>query len=351
MTKSGLISIIILNYNGEHFLKNCLDSVLKETDREIEIIVVDNNSPDNSGIKFSKEYSKCKFILNKKNVGVPEGFNIGIRNSNGEFIVLLNNDLIVTPGWLDQFFIAFEKCGNALYQPKFLKMKNLNELDGTGNMINLFGFAFARGKGKEDLGQYEKMEEISYASGTCMFCPKKIFDDIGLFDEKFFAYHEEVDLGWRARLFGYKSHYVPKTIIHHYGSAQWKWSDEKFYLLERNRWLVLLKNYSLSTILKLLPSLLILEIFMLGFFAKKRMLIKKFKSYGSIIKLYNHIKKNRKLIKKLRRVSDDEILSAFCCNIEIPKESSQSGYMTKFNKLLISLSKFSGYYDKVKTVE
>jgi len=351
MAKPGLTSIIILNYNGTDFLKNCIDSILKETNKEIEIIVVDNNSPDNSGKKYSNEYSQCKFILNKKNLGVPEGLNVGIKNSNGEFIVLLNNDLIVTPGWLDGFFSAYEKYGVALYQPKFLKMKNINELDGTGNMINLFGFAFARAKGKQDLGQYEKTEEVSYASGTCMFIPRKIIDEIGLFDGKFFAYHEEVDFGWRARLFGYKSHYVPSTIIHHFGSAQWKWSDEKFYLLERNRWFVLLKNYSLKTLIQLFPSLLIIELFMLAFFAKKGMFLKKIQSYGSIIKLYKTIIKDRKNIQKNRKISDEEIIKSFCCNVYIPPESEEADRMQNFNSLLINLSKLSGFYKKLRIVE
>ena len=104
---------------------------------------------------------------------------------------------------------------------------------------------------------------IGFAAGTCMFTAREIFDKVGYFDKKLFAYNEDLDLGWRARLLGYKSFYVPESIVHHHGSAQWKWSGEKFYLLERNRWLVLLKNYSLKTITRLFPSLLLLEIIMI----------------------------------------------------------------------------------------
>lgn len=346
-SEASLVSIVILNYNGMDFLKNCLDSIIKETHHNYEIIVVDNNSPDKSGQKYSKEYPSCKFILNEKNVGVPEGLNIGIRNSNGEFIVLLNNDVKVSTGWLDNFFKAYNQNGLALYQPKFLKMKNPEYLDGTGNMINIFGFGFARAKGRKDVGKYEKIEEISYASGTCMFCPKKIFDDVGMFDGKFFAYHEELDFGWRARIGGYKSYYVPKSIIYHYGSAQWKWSGEKFYYLERNRWLVILKNYSLKTILQLFPSLLIIEVFMLAFFAKKRLLLKKLKSYVSIIRLHSHIKKNRKIIESIRKVKDEQIIKSFCCHIEITPEAGDTNYAKIFNTLLQKLCKFSGFYDRV----
>jgi len=346
--KTGLTSIIILNYNGKDFLKNCLDSIIKETHCNYEIIVVDNNSPDKSGENYSKEYKSCKFILNDKNVGVPEGLNIGIYNSSGEFIVLLNNDIIVTRNWLDPLFNAYKQNGLALYQPKFLKMKNPEYLDGAGNMINIFGFGFARSKGKKDIGKYEKIEEISYASGTCMFCPKKIFHDVGLFDEKFFAYHEELDFGWRARLFGYKSYYVPKSVIHHYGSAQWKWGGDKFYFLERNRWLVLLKNYSVKTILRLFPFLIVIEIFMLAFFTKKGLLLKKIKSYGSIISLHSHIRKNRKIIINKRSIDDEQIIKSFCCYIEITPEAGNTNYASIFNNLIQILCKFAGFYGRVK---
>ena len=339
-------SIIILNYNGTNFLEDCINSIIRETNSPYEIIIVDNNSPDNSGKIFSQKYPDIKFILNEENVGVPEGLNIGIRNATSEFVVLLNNDLIVMPYWLENFFKAYEKTGDALYQPKSLKFKDPTILDGTGCMINIFGFGFARDKGLPDEGKYNIQEEISYASGTCMFAPKKIFNEIGLFDPTFFAYHEELDLGWRARIFGYSSYYVPEAIIHHHGSAHWKWSPQVFYFLERNRWLVLLKNYSTKTLLKLFPSLLIIEFFMLGFFISKGLFLKKLKSYGSILKLVSHIREQRRLINKKRKVDDTQIIRSFCGTLKIPSEANDSKLNEQFTKLLILLCKFTGY-DKI----
>ena len=346
-TKKRMVSIIILNYNGEKFLENCLESIIRETNQSYEIIVVDNNSPDKSGEKFSKKYQKCNFILNKKNVGVSEGLNIGIRNARGKFVVLLNNDLIVAPKWLEHLFDAHEIYGNGLYQPKFLKMNDRSVLDSAGNLISIFGFGFSREKGKKDTLQYNAIEEIGFAAGTCLFCTKEIFDKVGLFDEKLFAYNEDLDLGWRAKLLNYKSYYVPKSIVYHHGSAQWKWSGEKFYLLERNRWIVLLSNYNIKTILKLLPSLLIIEMVLLVFFTKKRMLKKKLRSYGGIIQFTNHIRRRRKQINKLKNVNDDEIFKSFCCAIETPLEVSKTEGIEKFNKLLKILGNLAGYY-KVK---
>ena len=350
MEEKGLVSIIILNYNGRGFLENCIESIIRETSEKNEIIVVDNKSPDKSGEIFSKKYPKIKFILNNENVGVPEGLNIGIKNANGEFIILLNNDLVVTPKWLEPFLEAYKKNGIALYQPKFVKMTDSSIIDGVGNMINVFGFGFAREKGMKDNDKYSKLEEISYASGTCMFAPKKIFDEIGYFDNKFFAYHEELDIGWRARLFGYKSYFVPESVIRHFGSASWKWSEQKFYLLERNRWLVLLKNYSTTTLLKLLPSLIIIEFFMLGFFASKGLLKKKIQSYVSIIKLRKHIKTQRKTIHEKRKLSDTEIMNSFCGSIKIPPEANESDINEKFNKILRTLCKLNGLEKIVRDI-
>jgi len=346
--EKNLTSIIILNYNGGLFLKNCIESIIKNTPEKHEIIIVDNNSPDKSGELFLDKYKECKFILNEKNVGVPEGLNIGIKNANGEFIVFLNNDLTVNEKWLTEFFSVYEKFGDALYQPKFVKMKNPEIIDGAGNMINLFGFGFARAKGQNDHGYYEKIEEVSYASGTCMFIPRKIIDDIGLFDKTLFAYHEEVDFGWRARLHNYKSYYVPKSLIHHFGSANWGWSKKKFFLLERNRWIVLLKNYSGKTIAKLLPSLFLIEIVLLGFFIKKGLLKEKILGYAGVLMSLNHIIKSRKVIQSTRKISDEKIFTAFYSNIYIPPESKESQHTESFNKILISLSKLCGLHKKLK---
>ena len=260
----------------------------------------------------------------------------------------MNNDVKVTRGWLDNFLDAYKNNGHALYQPKFLKMINPEILDGTGDMINIFGFGFARDKGKKDHNVGNRIEEISYASGTCMFLPRKIISDVGYFDQKLFAYHEELDFGWRARLYGYKSFYVPNSIIYHYGSAGWGWSGKKFYFLERNRWIVLLKNYSGKTIIKLLPSLFLIEIILLGFFTKKGLLKEKLLGYAGILNSLNHIIKSRKVIQSNRKISDDEIIKAFYSNIYIPPESQESQHTGSFNKILIGLSKLCGLYEKLK---
>lgn len=344
-----LISIIILNYNGEKFLKKCLESILDESHHDIEIIIVDNNSPDKSAEKILSDFKNCKFIINKKNLGVPEGLNIGINNSSGKYVVLMNNDITVTSKWLDRLLQAHKENGDGLYQPKLLEMKNPNNINSGGNMINVFGFGFSKSKGKKNTDKNEKIEEISYASGACLFTTKKVLEEIGPLDKKLFAYHEDLDLGWKARLLDYKSYFVPKSIVYHFGSAQWQWSSQKFFLLERNRWIILLSNYSLKTIIRLYPSLLIIELFLLIFFVKKKLLLTKIKSIGGTIKSYNHIRERRKYNKKLSRIKDQEIIKSFCWNIQIPDEVAESRNTKLFNNLLKLMTKMIGMHGNLKT--
>ena len=129
-------------------------------------------------------------------------------------------------------------------------------------MINLFGFGYSSKKGLEDTFSTTEIQQIGYASGACLFTLKKDFCKIGNFDPFLFAYHDDLDLGWRAMQQNIKSFLVPKSIVYHAESFSFKWSKMKFYLLERNRWYCLLTHYSKKTYYKILPRLILIEFFM-----------------------------------------------------------------------------------------
>ena len=218
MTKSNLnplVSIIILNYNAGNLLLNCVDSVFKSTYPNFEVLVVDNISTDNSHVVCKKKFEKIHLIENKENLGYCEGNNVGIRNANGEFVVILNPDTIVEPNWLNHLMSAYNEFGEGLYQPKFFSLNEKHVLQSTGNMLHIFGFGFAKDKGKIDDEKMESVEKINYASGTCLFTSKIVLDKIGLLDPFLFLYHDDLDLGWRAAHIGINSFYVPKSIIYH----------------------------------------------------------------------------------------------------------------------------------------
>lgn len=340
-----LASIIILNYNAGQLLIDCVESVLKSNYNNYEIIIVDNASKDNSHIKCKEKFSQVNLIENTENVGYCEGNNIGIRKSKGEFVVILNPDTIVEPNWLKELILAYKKFGEGLYQPKFLTTTNHERIMSTGNMIQLFGFGYSRGKGETDNKKFEESQIIGYASGTCLFTSSKLIRELDMLDPFLFAYHDDLDLGWRAALQGIKSYYIPKSIVYHppEGSS-FKWSPFKFYLLERNRQYCLLTHYSRTTLYKILPALILVEIAVIVFYTARGMLKLKIKANLNILKNYKKIKNQYMELQKSRKINDQEIIKNFQDEIYVPEEVATKIRNKIFNNFIRSLSKVSRHF-------
>jgi len=337
--KKPLISIIILNYNAGELLENCLNSVFKSNYKNFEVIVVDNVSTDNSHKKCKEKFEKIQLIENLENFGYCEGNNIGIRKSKGDFIVILNPDTIVEPTWLDEFLNAYSKYGDGLYQPKILSLYEKDILQSTGNMIQIFGFGFARDKGVIDKDQFDKIEKIGYASGTCIFTSSKIINQIGLLDPFLFLYHDDLDLGWRAAQLGISSYYVPKATIFHAESYNLKWSEKKFYWLERNRKYCLLTHFSKDTYKKMRFNLLLVDFFVWIFYISKGFIRAKIKAELDIRKNKKHIEEKYSEIENKKIIQDDELIKTFPDKIFVPRNVTKGNINTIFNSILEKLSK------------
>ena len=337
-----LISIIILNYNAGSLLLDCVDSVFKSNYNNLEVIVVDNISKDNSHKVCKEKFQNIVLIENEKNLGYCGGNNIGIERADGEFLVILNPDVIVESDWLNQLLCAFRRYGDGIYQPKILASTDHNIIISAGNMIQLFGFGFSRGKGEKDVGQYEKDEEVGYASGTCLFSSSDIFRKIGNFDTFLFAYHDDLDLCWRGKLYGIKSFYIHKSIIYHpLEGYSFKWNSFKFFLMERNRLYCLKKNYSRKTIFKMLPSLILVDIAITLFYLKKGFLSAKIKANLNILKNLNTISKNHNSVQKNRTIDDNELIKKFTNKIEVPQWVINKDNNNLLNKIFEKLSRLS----------
>ena len=342
MAKSNLnplVSIIILNYNAGNLLLNCVDSVFKSTYPNFEVLVVDNISADNSHVICKEKFEKIQLIENKENLGYCEGNNVGIRNANGEFIVILNPDTTVEPNWLDHLMSAYNEFGEGLYQPKFFSLNEKLVLQSTGNMLHIFGFGFARDKGKIDDEKMESIEKINYASGTCLFTAKIVLDKIGLLDPFLFLYHDDLDLGWRAAHIGINSFYVPKSIIYHAESYSIKWSSKKFYWLERNRKYCLLTHYSKETYAKMRLSLFLVDLCVWLFYLSKGFLGAKIKAELDIFRNRKTIKIRHNQLEKIKIVPDKELIKKFPDEIFVPKNVSEPIFNQLFNNILSALSK------------
>jgi len=334
-----LISIIILNYNAGKLIEECVDSIYQSNYKNFEIILVDNNSKDESHVKCKEKFPLINLIANKENLGYCEGNNVGIRVANGKFVIVLNPDTIVEPNWINELLHGYEKFGDGIYQPKFLTLDNESILQSTGNMIQLFGFGYSRNKGDKDENQFNNIENINYASGTCLFTTKEIFTQLGFFDSFLFAYHDDLDLCWRASMQGIQSYYIPTSIVFHPSEGfSFKWSNFKFFLLERNRLYCLFTHYSHITILKFLPSLVLVDIAVSLFYLKNGLFSEKIKASLDILKNLKFLNLRYNLIQKNRTVEDKEIISQFRNEVILPKGTNIKNKIP-FNSVLRVLAK------------
>jgi GT2 family glycosyltransferase len=339
LNKIPLVSIIILNFNAGKLLLNCIESLTKLTYKNIELIVVDNISTDNSQNNCKQKFPQIKLIQNEKNYGYCGGNNVGIKEAEGEFIVILNPDTIVEPNLITTLMNEYNVHGEGLYQPKILSLDDKQILQSTGNMIHLFGFGFARDKGNLDNNEINKVTQVGYAAGTCLFSSKEIFLKLKLFDEFLFLYHDDLDLGWRAAQKGIVSYIVPQTKIYHAESYSLKWSKKKFFWLERNRRYCLMTHYSQNTLNKIHRELLITEFLIWLVYISKGYISAKIKAELDLRKNKELIIKKQKEIEKQKEISDIELIKTFPDRIEIPKFVSNNFQSKWFLNTIEKLSK------------
>ena len=339
MSKNPLVSVIVLNYNAGELLLNCIESIKKSAYKNLEIIVVDNISTDKSQEVCKEKYPDIKLIQNNENFGYCEGNNIGIRVAKGDYITILNPDTIVESNWIEELISAYNKFGEGLYQPKHLSLNEKTVYMSAGNMLNIFGFGYAREKGKKDQNQFNKIEEINYASGTCLFTSSNVLKKVGLFDPFIFLYHDDLDLGWRASQLGIKSYYVPTSIIYHAESYSLKWNAEKFYWLERNRKYCILTHYSKQTYSKIFPTLIAVDFFVWMFYLTKGFLWSKIRAELDIIKNRKAIKNKYEELENKKIISDKELITKFSDSLHVPSNVTGKNANSIFNSVIQRLSK------------
>ena len=242
--------IVILNWNGKKLLEQFLPSVIEHS-KEATIYVADNASTDDSVGFVKSNFPSVKIIENKVNGGYAKGYNDALKNLEEDIFCLLNSDIEVTENWLSPIVETFKKEPNTvIIQPKLLdyKRKDYFEYAGAaGGFIDKFGYPYCRGRIfdtiEKDLGQYNDISDIFWASGACLFIRNLVFKELEGFDESFFAHMEEIDLCWRAKNLGYDIKYVGTSEVYHVGGATLNSTNpKKTYLNFRNSLYTLTKN-------------------------------------------------------------------------------------------------------------
>lgn len=262
MSNLPKVAVVIIHWNRRSLLEQFLPFLVQSTYQNLEIVVADNNSTDDSVEWVKQHYPQVTIVQNEDNYGYAGGYNHALKNVFADYYVLLNNDIEVTPGWLEPVITYMEQnptVGAA--QPKMIDYKKRNKFEyagACGGYMDALGYAFCRGRIfevlEEDHQQYENTTQVFWSTGACMFIRSNLFHSLNGFDEHFFAHMEEIDLCWRLQLAGYTCAVIPQSVVYHVGGGTLnKQSPQKTYLNFRNNLIMLTKNLPVSTLLWLIP--------------------------------------------------------------------------------------------------
>jgi GT2 family glycosyltransferase len=270
-----MVSIIVINRNGKRFLSQCLFSVLRQTYPDIEVLVIDSGSCDGSLDLLRGEFSEVNVLAKMENIGFCKAFNEGVKRTRGEFVLLLNADTHLEPHYVEKVTSIMDKDpGLGSITGKVLRFDG-KTIDSTGQFLGRDRRPMERGYNEDDRGQYDREETAFSVCGAVAFYRREMLEDCALlgefFDEDYFAFYEDLDLGWRANLLGWRSLYHPRAIAYHY-----RWGTEGYrglkgrygflrrplelkYHILKNRYMTMIKNDRLQGIFRDFPWILLFE--------------------------------------------------------------------------------------------
>lgn len=309
-TRSVKASIIVVNYNSRNDLEACLPSVCSQSIDDYEVIVIDNDSTDDSISYVREEFPDVRLIPNAENRWYAGGNNVGLEAARGEYLVILNPDVEVDHEWLEHLLEPFDRDATVgLTTSRVVRFDDRSRLNTCGNRAHYTGLGFCRGL-NEPVDTYSDKERVPAVSGCAFAIRRDMYEQIGGFDETFEMYLEEMDLSWRARLAGYDIVHVPSSIVYH--KYELSVSPQKLFRLERNRYLVLCKHLTVRTLLVLLPSLLLTEVLVWMYAARYgwRGLARKGHAWQWLWANRRAIVAKRQRVQALRERSDRELLAA-----------------------------------------
>lgn len=262
---------MIPNLNGKEYLRSCLESLRHQTTENFSVIVVDNASTDGSVEMIRSEYPEVQLIPLQENTGFCGGVNRGIREAETEYVILLNNDIHADTHFVEELLRGISADPRIFScQAKMLQMDRPELIDDAGDFYNALGWARARGKGKPS-GSYDREDQIFACCAGAAIYRRALFDQLGYFDEKHFAYLEDIDVGYRARIAGYENRFVPSAVVYHKGSASSgsRYNAFKVRHAARNNIYMIYKNMARWQILLNLPLFLTGHIIKFLFFMCK----------------------------------------------------------------------------------
>lgn len=307
------VAVIIPNWNGKKLLEICLTSLEKQTYHDFETIVVDNGSSDDSVNFIQKKYPQVKVVQLDKNYGFAKAINMGVKAVKTDYVAFLNNDTEVDIHWLTELMKSAEKHPDVVsFCSRLLNFDDRKQIDGVGIQINEVGQARSIGWLEKDHGQYDGEMFIFGATGGAALFKREIFLKVGMFDEHYFMYSEEVDWAFRAQFLGYKCLYSPKAIIYHkHKATSGKRQDMLEYWQFKNMFMTIIKNFPTSLLFKNGRLLKIVLVFLNTIFYQVRSGFFWQPIAVTLSLLYNlpYLLSQRAKIQKSRKVDDHYIES------------------------------------------
>ena len=268
----SLVTVVIPNYNGMKYLPDCIESLRRQTLEGIRILVVDNASGDGSA-EYLRGQADVLTLYEPENLGFAGGVNEGIKAADTPYVILLNNDTEAAPEFCEALLREIKRSRRIFaVSARMLRIQDPSEIDDAGDGMSLPGWAFQRGQG-EKKSRYDKASDVFSACGGAAIYRRDVLLRLGLFDESHFAYLEDMDVSWRAKLSGYYCRYCPDAEVLHYGSATSgsRYNDFKVRLTARNHIFLMYKNQPDWQLLLNAPFLLAGLFVKLVFFTRKGM--------------------------------------------------------------------------------
>ena len=304
-------SVIIPNWNGQELLGPCLQSLYRQEFDDFQTILVDNGSTDGSVGFVRENFPQVTIISFAENRGFSAAVNAGIAASSSRYIALLNNDALVQPLWLKELVGALDahaEVGSGA--SKILFFSDPATVNSAGDEFSWFGVAYQKRLTRGDAGLFNTPRFVFSACGAAAIYRKELFERIGLFDESFFAYHEDVDVGFRSQLVGYRCLFVPTAIVHHqHRATSSRMPSRWFYLRERNKHFVVIKNLPLKIFALCFPLFLVQELCSLSEAVLRGQLSAYLKARRDLWNYLPQMLRKRRAIQTGRIVDDAYLLS------------------------------------------
>lgn len=299
------ISVIILNWNGKPLLPDCLSSLKAQTFQEFEVILVDNGSSDGSATYVREHHPWVRLLELAENTGFAEGNNRGLSMAQGEYIATLNNDTKVSPDFLAELVRPMaENPGIGMVAAKMLNFFRTDRIDSFGIHPTTAGIGCNTGIGETDSGRYDAPAEVFGPCAGAALYRRTMLEQTGFFDPDFFAYYEDLDLAWRARLADWKAVAAPAALVYHVHSATaGRMSAFTVYQTHRNKWFVIIKNWPLSLIIRHLPAIMAYDSAALLLAIIKGKMMPALRARLHLLAAIPGLFKKRKSVRELRKIS------------------------------------------------